>query len=355
MIALLTLISEPLGFAINNARLLVNLDYEAIGDTGDFNYLIAICVPVNLLIIVAGTMLYIQDYDFLTVLMMAISSTIILIHKYYMVYFRLQLDYARIFISNMILCIGYWIGLLLFEMSFSWLLIYVIGGLASLIYTLYKNPLIKERFGKTRLLENTLGKMRALLFVEISNSIIRYADRLLLYPLLGGTAVSIYYSATVISKIISLSISPISTVILSYFSRMNELGKRHFLMMVCITAFMGIVGYMICVFMAHPVLICLYPNWADESFYLVFITTATCVVDAINSVIRPAVLKFRCTKWQYWIGSSNAAFYIILSIVFFHFGGLEGFCFGLLANALVQFIFRFWIFMRSDDNAVPFA
>lgn len=350
LVALLTLVSEPLGYALNNSRLLMNKEYEDKGLTGDFNILLLLSIPINVLAIILSTVFYTKEHDISVICLMVLSSTIILAHKYYMVYFRLQLDYLRIFISNFLLCLGYIIGLYLFAHSCSWLFIYIIGGALSLIYTFYKNPLLKEKIRFTNLIKKTIGKIGALLFVESSNSVIKYADRLLLYPLLGGTAVSIYYSATVISKLISLAISPISTVILSYFSRMDSFRKKHFVYMTIITGIAGLAGYFICVVIALPVLNYLYPEWAEESFKLVYVTTATAVVDAVNSVIRPAVLKFRSTKWQYWIGTTNATLYILLSLLCFKFGGLMGFCVGLLLNSCIQFVFRSVVFLRHEDK-----
>lgn len=51
---------------------------------------------------------------------------------------------------------------------------------------------------------------------------INYADKILLYPLLGGTMVSVYYAATVFSKVVSLAITPINSVALSYLSKINK-------------------------------------------------------------------------------------------------------------------------------------
>ena len=73
------------------------------------------------------------------------------------------------------------------------------------------------------------------------NSIVKYADRLILYPLLGGVAVSIYYSATIISKLISLAVTPLSTVILSYFSKMESLKRRTFYVMLSVGLTVGAV------------------------------------------------------------------------------------------------------------------
>ena len=347
LIALLTFFAEPLGYALNNARLLEHKKYSVNNIFGDFNLLVLICLPINIIVLTYCVSDYMHEYSIVVLVLMNIASAIIFLQKYYMVYFRIVLDYNRVFTSNLLLSIGYLIGLYFFHITFNWILIYVFGGILALIFTLFKNPLVKEPIKRTVFFNDTLKSIGALLFVECSNSVIKYSDRLILYPLLGGNAVSIYYSATIISKLIAMAISPISTVILSYFSRMDQLSKKNFLFMLLLTTLVGSIGYVVCVIISKPILSYLYPKWAFQSVHLVYVTTATSVFDAISSVARPAVLKFRDTNFQYIIGSSSAVLYVILGLVFYYFGGLYGFCVGLMLNSFLQLLLRIFIFLKQ--------
>ncbi len=347
MIGLLSLGSEPFGSALNNSRLLMENKYNERRIKGDFNYLIVLTVPISILLVVFACIFYVGEIGFFTIVSAAIISTTILLQKYYMVHFRICLDYKMVLVNSIVLCSGYLIGLFLFLKGGSYLLVYLFGGALSLVNTLWRNPLLKEPAKKTALFNETARCGGTLLFVEFSNSFIKYADRLLLYPFLGGTAVSIYYSATVISKIINLTVAPISTVILSYFSRMKTMTKRMFCRMLVFTAVVGVAGYFVCIVISRPTLQLLYPNWFAESFALVGVTTATAVVDAISSVIRPAVLKFRNVKWQFLLGGSNLVLYTSLAYVCYLLGGIRGFCFGLLINSIIQLIMRVIIFLRQ--------
>ena len=198
--------------------------------------------------------------------------------------------------------------------------------------------------------KNILKKNSILLFVEFMNSIVKYADRLILYPLLGGVAVSIYYSATIISKLISLAVTPLSTVILSYFSKMESLKRRTFYVMLSVGLTVGAVCYIFCVLIAESILNWLYPKWAAESMQLVYITTACAVVGAVNNIVRPAVLKFRNISWQLLLGGADTVLYIGLAYTFFLIGGLKGFCIGLLINAIIQLFLRVVIFLTQPQS-----
>lgn len=107
-----------------------------------------------------------------------------------------------------------------------------------------------------------------------------------------------------------------------------------------------------CVIIAPFLLKWLYPEWAAESCELIYITTASAVISAINTIIRPAILRFRNTKWQFWIGGSNAVLYVVLALVFIQIGGLKGFCYGLLINSIVQLIFRTCIFWFQPSESI---
>ncbi len=347
MIGLITLGSEPFGSALNNTRLLMENKYNERWIKGDFNYLILFAVPLSIIFVVFACAFYVGETEFLIIVSVAIIATTVLVQKYYMVYFRICLDYRRVLVNSIVLCSGYLLGLYLFLKGGSYLLVYLLGGILSLLNTLLRNPLLKEPAKKTKLFSETARGSGTLLFVEFSNSFIKYADRLLLYPFLGGTAVSIYYSATVISKLISMAVAPISTVILSYFSRMITMTKGMFYRMLVFTTVVGVIGYFVCVVISRPILQLLYPDWFSESVALVAVTTATAVVDAIGSVIRPAVLKFRNIKWQFLLGGSNLVLYTSLAYVFYLIGGIRGFCFGLLINSIIQLTMRIIIFLRQ--------
>ena len=350
LISFLTLAAEPFGFALNNTKLLVNETYTMEKSRGDFNYLLLISIPLNAIIIIIGTIYYAPDGGAVFVFMMLLTSTIILLQRYFMVFFRLTLNYRRILLDSFFLCTGYLIGLLLFNTSRDWILVYASGSIFSLSQTLWHNKLLKGPIRRTPFFKNILKKNSILLFVEFMNSIVKYADRLILYPLLGGVAVSIYYSATIISKLISLAVTPLSTVILSYFSKMESLKRRTFYVMLSVGLTVGAVCYIFCVLIAESILNWLYPKWAAESMQLVYITTACAVVGAVNNIVRPAVLKFRNISWQLLLGGADTVLYIELAYTFFLIGGLKGFCIGLLINAIIQLFLRVVIFLTQPQS-----
>lgn len=345
IISLLTLCAEPLGFSLNNTRLLVARSYHNQKLEGDFNYLVLWCIPIIFFFITCGISYYAPSYNGLNTIFLVLISIFIFLQKYYEVDFRLNLNYRGILFISLFLCAGYIVGWGCFFVTGSWIYVYLVGCICSLGYSLKNNPLLHESLKSTTLFFSTLHTSIILLFVEFLSSVTKYADRMFLYPLLGGSAVATYYSATIISKMIILIVSPISSVVLSYFSRLNTLSRQSFLMMLGVTSVIGIIGYVGCILVARPVLNYLYPDWAAESMKLVYITTASSVINSAYCVIRPAILKFRNINLQVLLSGMDVVFYIIFSYLGYLFGELQGFCVGLLIYSVLQLSVRIVIFI----------
>lgn len=58
LVSLMTIVSNTIGNALNNVRLLVNLDYQETRQVGDFNILLVVGCLINTAILLAGTWIY---------------------------------------------------------------------------------------------------------------------------------------------------------------------------------------------------------------------------------------------------------------------------------------------------------
>ena len=84
-------------------------------------------------------------------------------------------------------------------------------------FVLFKTRLLKEPFVKTGLFSKVNGDVNRLVIATIISNMMNYADKLVLYPIIGGYAVSVYYTATILGKIIGMLTGPINSVILATF------------------------------------------------------------------------------------------------------------------------------------------
>src|SRR5699024_11496525 len=97
---------------------------------------------------------FLNKIDILLILLIIILT---ITKEYFIVSFRLVLNFKGIVLNNIYLAVGYLIGTYIFVWTNYWEFIYIIGLILSNIY-IYKNIiLVREGLGRTRLLRNTLN------------------------------------------------------------------------------------------------------------------------------------------------------------------------------------------------------
>ncbi|WP_313346633.1 hypothetical protein [Sedimentibacter sp.] len=347
MVSLFNLIGHPYGNVLNNIRLLQNNEYIENDVEGDFNILLIVGLVVNTIIMIVGTVYYEGSFSYASILLSIIVSALNLGREYLIVAFRISLNYKAILLNNIFLMIGYFAGFLIFNIIGYWQLIYLCGYLVSLIYIIKNSNLINEKYAVTRLFKSTTYKSAVLFFSTFLKSFVTYADKLIIYPLLGPAAVSVYYSSTILGKIISMGITPISSVFLSYLPNIKEINLRNFLKILSFAGVVGIVGYYVCIVVSKPLLLLLYPDWAIESLELVNITTATAIIGAVCSVINPIILRFNNVNWQMVLSVTEIVVYIIFTILFYNLYGLKGFCIGILMTYVLKLLLMIGVYVSN--------
>lgn len=352
LISLFTIISLPFGNVLNNIRLLSDEEYKENKITGDFNMLLVASIIISSFLMVLGTIYYKETFSLTSLVLMVTISCLNLLREYLLVSFRLKLNYKKILINNLILGFGYLLGTYIFYLTGYWQSIFIFGSGISLYYIIRNSNLLKETFYTTKLFRKTTYKSLVLFCASFLKTLLSYADKLLLFPLLGPTAVSIYYTATILGKIISMMINPINGVILSYLTRMESIKINKFTYIIFIIFIIGTIGYFGTVLISQPLLSLLYPNWAEESMKLIYITTASAIIGVISSLVQPFNLRFNNISWQLIISGANVGVYIICTFVFYNLYGLMGFCIGILFANIFKLILMITIFVFNYRKLV---
>ena len=349
LISTITIIASSLGNALNNVRLIKNGLYEKQGSQGDFPVLLLGELAASCIAIIISISQYKLGYEDLILLI--ILTLIWTAREYLIVTFRLELNFKGIVINNIIMVIGYVAGLMLYYLTLHWQYVYILGILFSLIYIIKRSDIIKEKITITPLFRTTLSELLFLIFASLINNLLNYADRIIIYPLLGGTAVSIYYASTLFGKIVSTAISPLNSVALSYLAKKNTLKKELFTKTLGFSGIVAILGYVICRIRALPLLKVLYPDWAFQSIKYVPITTWIAMITMVTSVMSPFVLKFCSMKWQLVINITVLIIYLSLSVTLYKSWGLMGFCIGILISNIVKFAIMFVLGMKASKKS----
>ena len=108
--SLLTVVSNTLGNALNNIRLLNQPKYKEQNIEGDFNILLLIELVINTTIIMITSKFMFKQITLIDVVLIMLIGILLNVYSYFYVVFRIALDYKAIVINNIILVVGYLLG-----------------------------------------------------------------------------------------------------------------------------------------------------------------------------------------------------------------------------------------------------
>ncbi|WP_270272378.1 lipopolysaccharide biosynthesis protein [Enterococcus gallinarum] len=335
LIAIVNITSVVIGGSLNNIRLIDSGNQRRQHYNSFF-----LCVTTTGII---TDVMLVKAFGFrMSVLEFTMYSALILLtsfRSYATVFFRLDLNYSKIFIHSVITSIGYLLGIVIFKQS-SWIGIFLIGELLSLTYLLFNTKVVDEGLTFSMKKQSIINYFQLLSSNLVSNGLL-YFDRLFLQLLLGGTEVSIFYAASLFGKLAGTALQPISGVLLSYLSVEIEINpwkrfKQLSIMIFSMSSLIFISSY----FLAPIMIKVLYPEISKESLRYVMTANLSSILLVSSNLLQPILLKYIKIYWQNITQISYAIIYILLSYYFSIDSGLSGFIFAsILANSFRMIFF----------------
>lgn len=344
------MLSNSLGNVLNNLKLLKLPEYKLIGEDGDIALLLRQWIVISSVVVFLVIWIYCGTFSFPHIVIGTLVSLFILLKAYLEVGFRINLNYFSILINNAFLSIGFLIGFLVFRLSGIWEFIFLFGYVFACTYCIIKTRLLSEHPQKTLLYFKVKKDAYSLVLSVLIKNLTDYADKLVLYPLMGGMSVSIYYTATILGKIAGMLTGPINSVILSYIARWDKSKAPIFTKVLLIGLIIGVIGYIIAILFAHPVIGFLFPQWLDAVMDIIPLTTATIMIGIVISILNPFVLKYCKMQWQIGINFAGSIIYFSSALVLWNFMGLKGFCLGTIVGAFVKLMIMIFVYYRSLER-----
>ncbi len=226
IISMIYMISGTLGGTSLTTRLVREYIYNEKKLKGDYNLISIICLMIIIISIPLVLVVYGNEYKLVDKVLIVLIGIFNFTGNYLNVGFRLKINYKAIFISKLIGTGGYLIGFGLFYVTDKWQFVFIISFALETLFCIIKTDLFKEPFHWTKLICETNKTFINLGVANLLSRSLTYVDKLLLYPLLGGTAVSVYYTANIFGKLIIMTVEPITNVILSYLSKERTVSKK---------------------------------------------------------------------------------------------------------------------------------
>ncbi|CDD57892.1 polysaccharide biosynthesis protein [Bacteroides pectinophilus CAG:437] len=344
IVAGVMLVAAGLGNVLNNVRMLTDSEYKKKQIFGDFGVMLALGTAVVFIFTLAMSKHYNVVHASNYILNIILGLTLFL-KEYYIVRFWIDLDYLGILKTNALCVAGYVAGMGLFMLGASWQLIYIVGNMVASIYIFKIYGVPKTIFNKTELFVSSVKKCVALTIATILSRALVYVDRLMLYPLMGGNDVSIYYVSTLIGKTITMAVTPINGYLLSKLAKKEDFNKKDFLKILSASVVIGVISYIACIIVARPVLEIMYPQYVNESMKYVYITTAASVISALSVVISPVVMRFCNMNWQIVINGMCFVVYVLSAYVLLEKYQLFGFCIGSVVANVTSLMLMILVFL----------
>lgn len=341
-------VSNTIGTALDNVRLLNSNWYIQNEKQGDFVYLFKIWNVINVIIVTLIFCIYSKSHNPIEIMGAGIIAVLFAGKAYLEVGFRIKLNYLAIVISNLLQGIGFILGTIVALKTGIWQFVFLLGFLLCDVYCVCKTGLLSESSKKTEHFSVVNADCNRLIVANTIGNMMNYADKLVLYPLMGAYAVSIYYTATILGKIVSMLTGPINNVVLSYISRWDNSKKNILNKVLIVGLIIAAAGYAVTLLVARPIISLLYPQWVDEVIKYIPLTTITIMLMAIISMVQPFVLKFCEMKWQIAINIVGVGVYFVSALILWKIYGLVGFCLGTIIGAAAKLGVMLVIYYKKE-------
>ncbi len=342
------LVSGFLAVSLNNGRLLSQEVYPSgrgYAD-GDFNAMLSALQIFGGIAVFAAT-LVVTESLFESILLALITITTMFC-SYHGVSFRLVIDYRRVLIMSVVQARGYLLGLFGCRVTGVWEAVFLCGQLFGCAYLFATASTVREPFDLTPRLGRAMRDYTALSLANLASSLTQYADRLLLYPILGSSSVSYYTVASYLGKTSGVVAGPISSVLLTYYSKERRgVARVDVIKRLAVMALLLGMLYVAVVLLAGPLLSFFYPTLAGDSLPYVPLASGAAVLAIYSGFVWPMVLSYAPRHWQPFIQVGYLVAYVLLALVGCQIWGLWGFCFGAVIAGAFRLVVSLIAVMSS--------
>lgn len=342
VIALVSIYGVVVANTLNNIRLIEDNRYEEAGLQGDFNPLCAFYAAGS--IVFALILWRVFSLPPMTACFLMLYSPVSIFYYYGSVHFYKELQFKQLLVCSIIASAGYLIGTVLFSTEQMWPLIFLLGDGLPLLYIIRKTHFLREPWYRTQLFKQTVKKHIGLMGSGLLGNLLTYADRMLIYPILGAANVSYYTTASFFGKSAALVITPISGVLLGYFSQKGQRASRKLFMLLnglclaCLGLFL--LG---CSILGPWVTRLLYPTLYEEALPYLFLANLGAVLAIASQMAQPMILKFCSMRWNFWLQVVYGVCYVASAIVLLPTYRLYGFCLATIFANIVRLLVMYTV------------
>lgn len=340
-------IAVALGNPLNNTRLLLQDEYLNVEENGDFNYIFSRGILVNIIFVSIFSRLIIGSWDIYT-LFAVIISLLTMFRAYFIVSYRLTIDYKKNVFASLCGLVGYVVGIGLAYITGLWGFIFILGELFSCMYIFITSKnLFLEKPRKTILYKTTINKYYMIMSGAILSTLMTYMDRFFIFPILGAEIVTQYNVSSLLGKTASILLTPISGVLLTYYVKEKEIKLSTFVKRFLFFSLVISVFYLFIIFFGHEITYFLYPSLYASAADYIYLASLGSAIAILANTIQPTLLRYCDTRWQPVTQVVYITTYLILGLVLMNKYGLLGFCLAIIIANSVKLILMIIIVIHT--------
>ncbi|WP_342610536.1 hypothetical protein [Staphylococcus hsinchuensis] len=277
-----------------------------------YKKMIVYCLLILLMVFVV---LFFTKFNTLSYLLISILVILTTSRMFLIVWYRVHKNYIFILFINLILSLMYVLVLVINPLTISEILLsfIVIELLVNIIiYILLKINI--NRFFEYNMNDFSYASLNFLMLSGFSASLMNYSDRFLINILLGASSVTVFYIATLPTKLMILPFNMMSTVILSYLAKSNNINKQIKRKLLLLLPIIFIIVSSLSYLIGLLIIKLLYDEYYDNIQSIYFIVVFTFGLVCVDSIVRSFILKYYSIIKKSVLDISILLIFIVLSI-----------------------------------------
>ncbi len=352
-LAVFNILCNVLGEELGNALIVKARTYSSYRGSGDFAALLAISLTIATVVVALVAIIF--RLSPLFILVGGATILIGVVRFYLIAHWKLSLQFRLILVTNLIYALGATTGLVATRFGGMTLLPFFLGETAALLFVVSKRFMEPGLPGKAdRRLTREFGATASLYWqlavAALVINVVGYMDRLLILPILGSSAMAIYYAASSIAKSAIAIINPVAGVVLAKLAHLET--ARGNAVVEALVKRLPILFSVLLIASAGASLggvALLYPQYQSSAASIILPVGLMTALSATSAIMKPFIIRFYSRilylASNLLFGGTLVLGYITLAEQF----GLIGFAYAGVLARVVQLI-AYLVLLRTGAN-----
>ena len=319
---------------------------------GYYGYYKNLLVYFLILVIIFSVSICFTKIDLLNYVLLALLVIFTASRMFLMVWYRVQKKFTIILVVNLLLssmyaCL-YFISINnVVEILIAFIVIEFIINI--FIYLLNKVNFIHLINSKIEKFE--MISLNLLMLSGFSASLMNYSDRFIINILLGASSITVFYIASLPTKLMLFPFNMISSVILSYLANTESINKslKNKVLIFLPGVYIGV--FIITYFIGIFIIRIIYPQYLDDVLDIYLYVTLTFGFICVDYIIRSFLLKYYSLLKKAMLDVLTLLTFLLLSIMFnFVENSISSIAIAQLLTFAIKVFIEIVIFIKLDTK-----